>query len=316
MFSPTTEKSTVGAAQEDADQEDAAQEDEAEVDEIPDDVCDNTENECPNNDWDALPDEDFPPHSQLLTKEQLQQFDCSVQLPPKTEFQYALYALLNHPSIPLYIFPSVIKLLNSAICSKNRELTLSSPFKTCRSTTLKEMQKNFPVPRAMSVSLETRTKHDGMQSTSLVVFDVKATILQEVQNLDLWKLENLAIKGNRWRKHEPECNQGGMRNLSEAVSGEAYSRAYQKFVTNPEKQLFVPFGCWIDESGVTGNLRHPVQPLLVKCLLLKRPLQRNCILSYIPCATKSSAENKQDTSSKVTRGNNLRNFHSAETIHR
>ncbi len=256
-------------------------------------------------------EEDLPPHSEFVTEEELQEVDSGIQLSPKKEFQYALYAMLNHPSIPLYIFPSVMRLLNSAICSENRELILSDPFSICRSTTQKEIQKTFPVPRAMSIPLELRTIDKVMQKTSLVVFDVKATILQEVQNPDLWKSENLAVNGNGWRIHEPECNQTGMRNLSQVVSGEAYSRAYQKFVTNPDKQLFVPFGCWIDESGVTGNLRHPVQPLLVKCLLLKRHMQRNCILSYIPCARKSSAENKQDASSEVTRGNNMRNFHDA-----
>ena len=283
------------------------------VDDRPDDTLFNYDGECnsenpfPNDDW----VEEFPPHSQFVSDEDLQKFNHVPPLPPKLEFQYALYAMLNHPSIPLYIFPSVVRLLNSAICSDNRELILSSPFSLCRSTTQKEIEKLFPVPRAMSIPFQLRTKDNGMQATSLVVFDVKETILQEVQNPDLWKLDNLALNGNRWYQHEPACNQIGMRNLSHAISGEAYSRAYKKHVTEPHKQLFVPFGCWIDESGVTGNLRHPVQPLLVKCLLLKRAFQRNCILSYIPCATKSSAENKQDASSEATRGNNLRNFHAA-----
>ena len=102
-----------------------------------------------------------------------------------------------------------------------------------------------------------------------------------------------------------------MFDFSNTTSGKAYARAYRNHITDPNNELLVPFCCWLDESGVTGNMRHPVQPLLVKCLLLEKALQRYCPLAYIPCATKSSAENRQDGSSEASRGMNTRNFHAA-----
>ena len=259
----------------------------------------------------------FPTHSQMVSPEGLQDVlgeGIIPTLPPKDEFRYALYAMLNHPSIPLYIYPSVMRLLNSAITSVNVNLIFSRPFSVCRSTTKAEIEKHFPVPKARSIPFRLETKDEGMKDSSLVVFDVKETILQEVQNPDLWHLGNLALKGNRWFQHQPQSDGEGMVDFSDAISGKAYARAYKNHITDPNKELLVPFVAWIDESGVTGNLRHPVQPLLVKCLLLKKALQRYCPLSYIPCGTKSAAENKQDSSSEVSRGINTRNFHAALSV--
>ena len=256
-------------------------------------------------------EEKFPQQALEVSEEEIFDLKFSIDLPPDVEFRYSLYALLNHPSIPLYVFPAVMRLLNSAMASKHRDLIFSRQFSVCRTTTKDEIKNLFPVPEARSVPYKMKTKDDGLKETSLVVFNIKDTVLQEVQNPLLWQVENLALKGDRWYQHKPEVDVHGMINVSDAISGAAYARAYKKYITDPETQLLVPFVCWIDESGVTGNLRHPVQPLLMKCLLLKRKLQRNCLLSYIPCATKSAAENKQDSSSELSRGINIQNFHTA-----
>ena len=256
--------------------------------------------------------EKFPSHAKEVSEEEiLAMTSVKSSLPPEVEFRYALYALLNHPSIPLYVFPAVMRILNLAIISKHKDVIFSKQFNVGRTTTRDELQKLFPVPKAKSVPYTLKTKDDGPKESSLVVFDIKATMLQEVQNPLLWHLENLAIKGDRWYQHVPEVDSEGRINMSEAVSGRAYERAYKNHITDPGKELLVPFSCWIDESGVTGNLRHPVQPLLMRCLLLRRELQKNCVLSYIPCGTKSSAENKQDSSSELSRGINIQNFHAA-----
>ena len=101
---------------------------------------------------------------------------------------------------------------------------------------------------------------------------------------------------SRWKKHVPiyDCD-SGMIDLSESMSGSVYSDAYDKFVVGPNKndQLFVPFAAWIDEIGLTKNMRHPCQPFLINCLLPKRECQRNRLLAYIPCTPKSSAEKKR-----------------------
>ena len=87
-----------------------------------------------------------------------------------------------------------------------------------------------------------------------------------------------------------------MIDLSESMSGSAYSDAYNKFMIGPDKndQLFVPFAAWIDETGLTKNLRQPCQPFLINCLLTKRECQRNRLLAYVPCIQKSSGEKKEE----------------------
>ena len=105
--------------------------------------------------------------------------------------------MLNHPSIPLCIYLSVMRMLNCTIASPDSGLMFSYPFSVCQSTTKKELEKHFPVPKARSIPFCLETKDDGDKDSSLVVFNVRETILQEVQNPDLWHLDNLALKGNR-----------------------------------------------------------------------------------------------------------------------
>ena len=87
----------------------------------------------------------------------------------------------------------------------------------------------------------------------------------------------------------------GMIDVTESISGSAYSDAYDKYMEGPDKnqKLFVPFAAWIDETGLTKNLRHPCQPFLINCLLAKREYQRNRLLAYVPCMPKSSAEKRE-----------------------
>ena len=101
---------------------------------------------------------------------------------------------------------------------------------------------------------------------------------------------------SKWGKYVPIYDDdSGMIDVTESISGSAYSDAYDKYMEGPDKnqKLFVPFAAWIDETGLTKKLRHPCQPLLINCLLAKREYQRNRLLAYVPCMPKSSAEKKR-----------------------
>ena len=50
--------------------------------------------------------------------------------------------------------------------------------------------------------------------------------------------------------------------LGEAMSGTVYRDAYARYITNPQKQLFVPSIQWIDHTHVTGNNRFSLKPYL------------------------------------------------------
>ena len=97
--------------------------------------------------------------------------------------------------------------------------------------------------------------------------------------------------------------------------GSAYSDAYDKFMVGPDKndQLFVPFAAWIDETGLTKNIRHPCHPFLINCLLPKRECQRNRLLAYVPCIPKSSAEKKKSAKASIE-DTQLQQYHSAMKV--
>ena len=59
--------------------------------------------------------------------------------------------------------------------------------------------------------------------------------------------------------------------LRAIVPGKRYDRAYNKFILRNEENthFFVPPSAWMDETGITQNLCHPIEPLLVNYLLAK-----------------------------------------------
>ncbi len=70
----------------------------------------------------------------------------------------------------------------------------------------------------------------------------------------------------------------------EALSGQVYQDAYQRLVTNPQRQLFVPIIQWIDRTSVTGNDRFSLKPymLLLPYLLshFDTPFQHGDIMVF------------------------------------
>ena len=49
----------------------------------------------------------------------------------------------------------------------------------------------------------------------------------------------------------------------EALSGQMYQDAYERLVTDLQRQLFVPISIqWIDRTSVTGNDRFSLKPYM------------------------------------------------------
>ncbi|KAI2500845.1 hypothetical protein MHU86_13631 [Fragilaria crotonensis] len=72
--------------------------------------------------------------------------------------------------------------------------------------------------------------------------------------------ENLAIDINDPLK--PYHKLKGSNVLGEALSGSVYRKAYDRLITDPQKQLFVPIIQWIDRTSVTGNDRFSLKPYM------------------------------------------------------
>ena len=87
--------------------------------------------------------------------------------------------------------------------------------------------------------------------SDVICFDFVPQLLSLLQNPTIMTAENLAIDIDNPLK--PYASQGNI--LSEALSGSVYHKAYNRLITNPSTQLFVPIIQWIDRTHVTGNAR-------------------------------------------------------------
>ena len=194
----------------------------------------------------------------------------------------------------------------------DKKLFVGYSFHTSREYIENELSKHFPSPsyqRHKFIKLDSERKEF---ESSVLVFDMKQNIIEEVvQNKHLLYDNSLALNPEtKWVKNIPVQNANGDYDLSDIVSGKAYRKAYDKLITRND-QLLVPFACWLDETGITQQLTKPVQPLLIKSLLPKRPFQKYRIWSYIPCDVQSKAEKG---GSSLAKGINEDNFHRALTV--
>ena len=87
-----------------------------------------------------------------------------------------------------------------------------------------------------------------------------------------------------------------------------YRDAYQRLITNPDRQLFVPIIQWIDRTSVTGNDRFSLKPYMFTPAIFKVEF-RNTIEAwgyheFLPKPSTSSAQNQTQT-----QGNNICNYH-------
>ena len=164
-----------------------------------------------------LEDKSFP-----ILKEKLIDIMTPEELPPRTHFQFSLLCLLSHPSIPLYIYPEVIRLVNKMIHQNKNDNSsqFDTPFPTSRDSVLKKISKLTPgTPIKLLPYSTTTSSNDKM---SVVAFDAFSIIEEEVQNPTLWFPENLAMyPKTKWTKNVPVHNDSGMIDLSESISGSA-----------------------------------------------------------------------------------------------
>ena len=94
----------------------------------------------------------------------------------------------------------------------------------------------------------------------VICFDFVAQLLSLLQNSSITRAENLAIDIND--PLEPYFELKGSNVLGEAISGSVYRKAYNRLITDPDKQLFVPIIQSIDRTSVTGNDRSSMKPYM------------------------------------------------------
>jgi hypothetical protein len=93
--------------------------------------------------------------------------------------------------------------------------------------------------------------------------------------------------------------------LDEALSGSIYREAYNRHITKPSSQLFVPIIQWIDRTTITGNERFSLKPYMFTPAIFKETFWRSVKAwgyhGFLPKKKKSKGDKDL--------GNNIRNYH-------
>ena len=164
------------------------------------------------------------------------------------------------------------------------------------------------LPSIATVQLNNSTISDA------IIVEFVSQLLNLLQNPALMTAEKLAI--DPLDPLMPYCSPDGR--LGEALSGTVYRNAYDRLITNPNRQLFVPIIQWIARTTVTGNDRYSLKPFMFTKNSLKpfmftpaifkekfrRTIQAWGYHGFLPKSKDSSAQNNTKS-----QGNNVRDYH-------
>lgn len=138
----------------------------------------------------------------------------------------------------------------------------------------------------------------------IVVFDFVPQLLSLLQNRNIMIQQNVVLNlDNPLVRYESLDGK-----LGEALSGSVYRDAYNRLITDPTKELFVPIIQWIDRTSVTGNDRFSLKPYMFTPAIFTEPFRRTIKAwgyhGFLPKSKTSSAQNKTQSP-----GDNIRNYH-------
>jgi hypothetical protein len=166
----------------------------------------------------------------------------------------ALLKLLDDINSPDYAFRLIIEWARSA---KNDGHSFLPPGGLTRNSNVELLFKSLPNASLLRPSIQPVQRVDG-SSSEVIVFGFLPQLLRLLQSPSVMTPENRAIDFNDpLLRYESPGNV-----LGEAMSGSVYHTAYEHFITNPARQLFVPIIQWIDQTSVTGNDRFSLKPYM------------------------------------------------------
>ena len=139
----------------------------------------------------------------------------------------------------------------------------------------------------------------------VIVYDFVPQLLSLLQNPDIMIQANLSIDVLKPLDKFDSPRDGQLGNV---LSGSVYQQAYATYITNPERELFVPIIQWIDRTHITGNARFSLKPYMFTPAIFTEPFRRTIQAwgyhGFLPKTKLSSAQNKN-----LNQGDNVRNYH-------
>ena len=136
----------------------------------------------------------------------------------------------------------------------------------------------------------------------MICFDFASQLLSLLQNPSIMTAENLAIDINDPLKPYHELK--GSNVLGEALSGSVYRKAYDRLITDPQKQLFVPIIQWIDRTSLFTEALHVHSSHAYLQKNSEGVSRHGAIMAFLP-KRKSSSAQKQT----LRMGNAIRIYH-------
>lgn len=141
-------------------------------------------------------------------------------------------------------------------------------------------------------------------SSDVIIFEFAPQLLYLLQNPLIMTAENLIIDPmNPLARYNPPDGR-----LGEACSGTVYQNAYDRLITNPKKQFFVPIIQWIDRTSTTGNDRFTLKPYMFTPAIFREEFRRTITAwgyhGFLPRSKTSPAQNVSKR-----QGDNIRTYH-------
>ncbi len=131
--------------------------------------------------------------------------------------------------------------MTGLIRQKNDGYSFLPPGGFTRNSNVELLFKSLSNASLLCPTIQPVQRVDG-SSSEVIVFDFVPQLLRLLQNPSVMTPENLAIDFNDpLLRYESPGNV-----LGEAMSGSVYCTAYERFITNPARQLFVPIIQWMD----------------------------------------------------------------------
>ncbi|KAI2507842.1 hypothetical protein MHU86_6622 [Fragilaria crotonensis] len=198
---------------------------------------------------------------------------CAVPPPPVSfpfstnqKWTVALLKLLNDMNAPDYAFEAILTWARAAIADGFSFQPEGGKTHRRNVDRLYAMMNNATqlLPSVRRVDVPHGPPCD------VITFDFVPQLLQLLQNRTIMTQENLLIDVQDPLR--PYTSPNGVR--GEALSGQVYQDAYQRLVTNPQRQLFVPIIQWIDRTSVTGNDRFSLKPYMFTPAIFAEPFRR------------------------------------------
>ena len=212
-----------------------------------------------------------------------------------------LLKILDNMNAPDYAYGDILSWARDASADN---FTFNPPGGLSRSRSVDLLFQSIPNAHELLPSVISVDDVDAPEADKVVVFDFVPQLLRLLQSSDIMIQDNLVIDLECPLK--PYVSPDGR--LGEALSGQVYADAYNRYITCPHKQLFVPIIQWIDRTVVSGNDRFTLKPYMFTPAIFtesfRRKFQAWGFHGFLPKVKLSSAERKV-----LKRGDPVRGYH-------